>query len=103
VDHIVAEQHRGQTVLENLAFACFHCNRLKGPNLSSVDPSSGQLIRLFNPRTDVWAEHFRNEGAQIVSLTAIGRATAELLRLNNPERLAPRQALYDAGHYPKGR
>ena len=37
-DHIVAEQHGGQTAAENLAFACYHCNRHKGTNLASVDP-----------------------------------------------------------------
>jgi len=32
-DHIIARQHGGKTVLENLALACVHCNRFKGPNL----------------------------------------------------------------------
>ena len=33
-DHITAEQHGGPTSGENLAFACYHCNRLKGPNIA---------------------------------------------------------------------
>ncbi|MFZ4763807.1 MAG: hypothetical protein ACOYMN_02540 [Roseimicrobium sp.] len=33
-----------------MAFACFRCNSHKGPNLSGVDPSTGQLERLFHPR-----------------------------------------------------
>ncbi|MCI0534017.1 MAG: HNH endonuclease [Verrucomicrobiales bacterium] len=99
VDHIIAEQHGGETVSENLAFACFHCNHLKGPNIASFDPTTGQIVRLFHPRRDRWEEHFRLAGARIVALSAIGRATVELLRLNAEERLAPRQALLAAGRY----
>ena len=51
-DHIIASQHGGVTLLENLALACIHCNRRKGPNLSSVDPDSGALVNLFNPRRE---------------------------------------------------
>jgi 5-methylcytosine-specific restriction endonuclease McrA len=35
-DHIIAAQHGGRTVVENLALACVRCNRRKGTNLSSV-------------------------------------------------------------------
>lgn len=50
VDHIVARQHGGPTVLENLALACLHCNRHKGPNIAGTDPSTGEIVRLFHPR-----------------------------------------------------
>jgi 5-methylcytosine-specific restriction endonuclease McrA len=56
-DHIIAEQHGGATTLENLALACVHCNALKGTNLSSVDPGTGRVVLLFNPRTDRWDDH----------------------------------------------
>lgn len=39
-DHIIAEQHGGKTELDNLALACIHCNRRKGPNIASTDPTS---------------------------------------------------------------
>ena len=29
-DHVIAEKHGGATSLENLAWACFYCNRFKG-------------------------------------------------------------------------
>lgn len=58
IEHIVARQHRGETVAINLAIACARCNRHKGPNLSGLDPLSDQLTRLFNPRIDNWDEHF---------------------------------------------
>ncbi len=101
VDHAVAGQHRGETAQKNLAWACFHCNRLKGPNLASIDPRTGELTRLFHPRYDHWEEHYQMDGARIVPLTAIGRSTAELLRFNAMERLALREALLAAGRYPR--
>ena len=72
-DHIIATQHSGATVSENLAFACFACNRLKGPNIASVDPDTCQVLQLFHPRRDVWAGHFRLDGARIIPLTATGQ------------------------------
>lgn len=99
-DHIIAEQHGGATTAENLAFACWQCNRRKGPNLSSVDPETGEIVRLFNPRLDRWSDHFRLEGARIQPHTAVGRATVSLLRLNSTENLILRAALRAIGRYP---
>jgi len=99
-DHIVAAQHGGISAMENLALACFDCNRLKGPNLSSVDPESGAVVPLFHPRREDWGEHFRVEGARIVPLTPTGRATVGLLRFNARERLVHRAALLKSGRYP---
>ena len=99
-DHVIAEQHHGETSAENLAFACWECNRRKGPNLSSIDPESGEITRLFNPRGDRWSDHFRLDGARILPRTAVGRATVVLLRLNSAEQLALRGALRQMGRYP---
>jgi|SRR6185369_7368467 hypothetical protein len=97
-DHVIATQHRGQTTLENLALACLQCNRAKGPNIASVDPQTNRIVPLFNPRTDKWSEHFRVQGAQLIALTAVGRATAALL--NDRDRAEARQNLWRAGRYP---
>ena len=97
IDHIIATQHRGQTILENLALACPHCNRYKGPNIAGVDPDSGQLVRLFHPRTDLWTEHFRFEAERIVGKTAVGRATVHVLAINVPEPLRFRLELLRIG------
>lgn len=99
-DHVIAEQHGGTTTADNLAFACWECNRRKGPNLSSVDSAAGEVTRLFNPRRDRWDENFLLEGARIVARTPIGRATVALLRLNSPENLALRTSLREIGRYP---
>jgi hypothetical protein len=93
IDHIIARQHGGPTAIDNLALACLHCNRFKGPNIAGLDPESGELVRLFHPRTDLWAGHFRFEGARISGATAIGRATVQVLAMNAPDLLLVRLEL----------
>ena len=97
VDHVIARQHRGQTSVENLCVACDRCNLKKGPNLSSIDPLTGDLVPLFNPRRDEWSEHFSRVGAEIHGRTAIGRATEALLEFNSPRRRELRKQLIDEG------
>ena len=97
VDHVVATKHGGATVLENLALSCFHCNRYKGSDLSSIDPESGEAALLFHPRRDHWREHFGLTGPLIVPLTSCGRATVRLLRLNQSERMVERAWMTGAG------
>jgi len=48
VDHVVALKHGGETSLDNLAFACFQCNRHKGSDIASMDPQTGAITPLFN-------------------------------------------------------
>ncbi len=91
LDHVIAEKHGGLTVANNLAYACWRCNRHKGTDLGSFDPLTGQFSFLFNPRTQNWAEHFVFAGATIAGLTAEGRTTIKLLRLNSSERTAERR------------
>ncbi|MBL9117488.1 MAG: HNH endonuclease [Verrucomicrobiaceae bacterium] len=91
VEHIVAQQHRGTSTLENLALACRHCNLLKGPNLTSTDPDGDAVVRLFHPRTQLWHEHFSMDDGRITALTSVGRTTMFLLEMNAPHRLELRQ------------
>jgi 5-methylcytosine-specific restriction endonuclease McrA len=58
VDHILAEKHRGATILENLCLSCLRCNRHKGSDFASIDVDTGEVAMLFNPRTDQWTQHF---------------------------------------------
>ena len=100
-DHIIAVKHRGQTEANNLGWACFLCNRLKGSDVASVDLETGQVVRLFNPRIDDWTTHFRLDEGRIVPLTAEGRVTEYLLQFNRPDNVRTRQFLIAAGRYPR--
>jgi hypothetical protein len=86
VGHIIAEKHGGETGPENLALSCLPCNRRKGSDIGAIDPVSGQLARLFDPRHELWSDHFQFRSATIEGLTPEGRATVEFLELNSPER-----------------
>lgn len=99
-DHLIARQHGGETISANLALACFDCNRFKGPNIASLDPVTGELVILFNPRTQRWSEHFKLNGGRIVPLTPVGRATEKMLRLNLPVRAKARERWIVLGLYP---
>ena len=97
VEHIRARQHRGADELDNLAFACPRCNSFKGPDLTTHDPQTDDQVSVFNPRVDSWHEHFALDGLQIVGITSIGRATVELLNMNEEERIQVREALMQRG------
>ena len=97
VEHIIAKQHRGSDELGNLALACPNCNLHKGPNLTSIDPDSGLVTVLFNPRTQVWEHHFKLEGHRIVGITPEGRTTAWLLQFNSHDRIQWRVLIGGAG------
>jgi hypothetical protein len=96
-DHVIADQHGGKSVMENLAWACNHCNLHKGPNLSGIDPISGETIPLFHPRRDQWEDDFLWKGSLLVGRNATGRATVQVLDANNALLIAARAALMEEG------
>ncbi|OLE65293.1 MAG: HNH endonuclease [Cyanobacteria bacterium 13_1_40CM_2_61_4] len=100
VDHIISEKHGGQTEADNLAYACAFCNRSKGSDIGSIVQRTGVFVRFFNPRTDLWAEHFTLDGVAIMTLSDIGEVTARILDFNNSDRLFERQTLQAIGRYP---
>lgn len=99
-DHLIALKHGGLSTAANLALACYNCNRFKGTDIASIDPVTGKLVRLFNPRTERWSSHFRLIGGQIIPLTPTGRVTEQLLRFNLPSRVETREVLAAIGLYP---
>ncbi len=100
VDHIISRKHGGETREDNLAWACFVCNRLKGAIIASIDLETGKLARLYHPRIDSWIQHFRLDGPRIVPLTDIGRVTEHILRLNHPDSVQLRKDLIAQRRYP---
>lgn len=99
-DHIVAQKHGGATEANNLALCCPLCNKHKGTDLASVDPETGVIVLLYNPRRDLWRDHFRWVSHRLEGTTPTGRATVRLLQLNRPERLEERALLEKAGLLP---
>ncbi|MFO0645642.1 MAG: HNH endonuclease signature motif containing protein [Polyangiales bacterium] len=99
-DHVIAVKHGGTTDSANLALACFECNRHKGSDLASIDPESGLIVALFNPRTDVWDDHFEARGGRIVPRTNVGRVTVTLLRMNAAARVEVREELAAQKRWP---
>jgi hypothetical protein len=106
IEHIIAKQHGGLSEASNLALACWSCNFKKGPNLSGIDPSTGLITPLFNPRTGKWEDHFLSvlgsllaEGVAISGRTAAGRATVHVPGLNDEMRQMIRYELWKEGLY----
>jgi hypothetical protein len=97
VDHVVARQHGGESSLENLALACMHCNQRKGPNIAGRDPETGEIVPLFHPRRDRWGDHFEWNGPNLIGKSRIGRATIQVLAIDDPSFRAVRVALRDEG------
>ena len=93
VEHIRARQHHGDDSPENLALACPRCNLFKGPNLSAIDPDSGEVVLIFNPREQIWADHFLMNECCVLGRTPCRRATVSLLQMNEKRRVDARHEL----------
>jgi hypothetical protein len=102
IDHIVPESLGGPTARENLWLACSMCNDHKGNRIAAPDPVAGEIVRLFDPRRQVWLEHFgwNAEGDLIIGKTPTGRATVAALRLNRAELVEARCGWVIAGWHP---
>jgi hypothetical protein len=96
-DHIRSQKHAGPTTLENLCWACALCNSFKGTDIAAHPPDSNAVVPLFNPRSDKWVDHFVWQGAVLLGQTPAARATLELLRINQPERVDHRDLLMQLG------
>ena len=85
IDHIKPQSEGGGDDRENLAASCYRCNEFKGAKTHAIDPGTGELAPIFNPRLQKWSEHFSwaNGGTYIVGLTPSGRSTALALHFNN--------------------
>jgi len=100
IDHVIAVKHGGQTIAENLALCCAVCNRFKGSDIASIDPETGQLTPLFNPRVDHWDDHYqfakwRNPGSDREgprhSLASADESLRESQRAATSAALRPQQ------------
>jgi hypothetical protein len=90
VDHIISRKHGGNNDATNLAYSCPDCNRNKGTDIASIDWTTNDIVRFYNPRVDTWAEHFHFSKEFIEPQTPIGVVTVAIFRFNDQIRLLSR-------------
>lgn len=100
IDHVIPVVAGGSTTTGNLALACVSCSLHKGARKSVEDPETSETVTIFNPRQQVWKEHFYWRGFEVVGLTAVGRATINALKLNRAIILAIRAEEELFGRHP---
>jgi hypothetical protein len=102
IEHIIPLTKNGADTIDNLALACFHCNRQKSNKTTAIDSDSGVEVPLFNPRIDIWSQHFiwSADKLYIIGLTPIGRATVAALALNRERVINIRAADKIVGRHP---
>lgn len=102
IEHIVPISAGGQTTADNLCYACRFCNGRKWAHQTGIDPETNTETLLFNPRLQVWYEHFewREDFTQLEGKTPIGRATIQRLKLNSPTMIEARKEWRKAGWQP---
>ena len=102
IDHIIPESSGGSTAEENLCLACGSCNGFKGASQTALDPETKQIVPLFNPRAQIWSDHFRwsDSGTRLIGLTPSGRATINRLKINRAITVKARQRWVAAGWHP---
>lgn len=104
IEHILPRSKGGGNDVMNLAYACRTCNGHKYTHTVGVDPLDGRSASLYNPRTDVWNEHFRwsDDCSIIIGISPCGRGTVERLKLNRPSLINLRTVLFSFGKHPVG-
>jgi hypothetical protein len=101
VDHIIPLKHGGTDDLDNFCLACYMCNLFKGSNMAAGDPFTGAATFLFNPRSQIWDDHFEiNQDATLTGKTPEGRATINVMRMNDEAQVQYRRFAVSAGDYP---
>ncbi|MFT5468769.1 MAG: hypothetical protein ACI8UO_003881 [Verrucomicrobiales bacterium] len=85
IDHVLPVSKGGADDQSNLALACRNCNERRGNRVEATDSKTGELVPVFNPRVDSWTYHFIWDASKtrILGQTATGRATIQLLDLND--------------------
>lgn len=101
-EHILPKAAGGDTSSGNLALACQGCNSFKAARTEFEDEINNETVKLFNPRTAKWNEHFawNDDFTEIIGLTSEGRATVKCLKMNRLGLKNLRLVLYKNGTHP---
>jgi hypothetical protein len=103
IEHTIPLAKGGSDDETNLWLACPICNGHKAGKAKAVDPRTGEIEPLFNPRTQDWFEHFEwiDGGLRIAGRTPTGRATVVALHLaDDPDAIVVRSYWILAGWHP---
>jgi hypothetical protein len=65
-----------------------------------IGPTTGEVVELFHPRTDVWVYNLRIHNGEVHGLSPAGRATVRLLQMNSRRRVDLRRDLHGQGLRP---
>ncbi|HTK76728.1 MAG TPA: hypothetical protein VL371_15780 [Gemmataceae bacterium] len=76
--------------------------RAQGTNATGYDPATDELVALFNPRADRWADHFAWDGPLFIGKTTTARATIDMLRINQVDRVDHRRVSLATGQLALG-
>lgn len=71
IDHIIPQSLPGSSDdPDNLALACQRCNGYRYNFTTGIDPETGDLIPIFNPRKQKWSDHFlwSADGLKIIGI-----------------------------------
>lgn len=102
IDHIIPVSAGGPTIRENLCLACHSCNEFKGAQLDAWDTQTGEYVRLYHPRRQIWRDHFHwsDDSCRVIGLTPIGRATVVALNMNHETIVEARRRWVRVGWHP---
>ena len=104
IEHIFPRALGGTSEADNLAFSCQGCNGVKSIRVEAFDAVTSAFVPLFHPRRDGWNDHFRwsADSLQVEGISAIGRATIEMLQLNRRGVVNLRRVLMRDDNHPPG-
>lgn len=102
IEHVIPKSKGGQSTQENTALSCQGCNNYKYNKTDGIDILTGKTANIFNPRKQIWSDHFAwsDDGIEIIALSSTGRVTLDVLRLNRQELQNLRSLLAEAGKHP---
>jgi hypothetical protein len=102
VEHIDPD---GGDAPDNLCLSCPNCNLSKSAVTQALDPLTGQMQTLFNPRRQQWSDHFHwdETHTRVIGKSAIGRATVERFKMNIDRIVIARGIWVKAGEHPPDR
>lgn len=102
IDHVIPSSKDGSNSIDNLAWSCQQCNNHKKAAIVHPDPVTTEKFAIFNPRSELWSEHFAWDVSctRVVGMTGTGRATVDRLKLNRKGLINLRQLLFEQGLHP---